>query len=128
MNRRIMKPHNGKWNASKYKILSTLILMDGPATCAFIAHWTGIPVKSVWKDIWRYHKVHYVRHVGNSRPYRYRITAKGRRFVSLMRVLWLIDAKRLDNELAEHYKKVRQREIEEFRARLDVSNRNIPGE
>jgi hypothetical protein len=113
MNRRIMKPHNGKWNASKYKILSTLILMDGPATCAFIAHWTGIPVKSVWKDIWRY---------------RYRITAKGRRFVSLMRVLWLIDTKRLDNELAEHYKKVRQREIEEFRARLDVSNRNIPGE
>ena len=88
--------------------------MDEPAACAIIAYWTGMPAKSVRVDIWRYHQVHYVRHVGNNQPYRYRIAAKGWRFVNIMRVLRLIDMTRLDNELAAHRKEVRQREIEEF--------------
>ena len=44
---RNIRPHTGKWNASKYKILSTLIWIDKPATCAKIAHWSGIPAESV---------------------------------------------------------------------------------
>jgi hypothetical protein len=117
---RSIKPHTGKWNASKYKILSTLIWIDKPATCATIAHWSGIPAESVWKDMWRYHQFNYVRQVSDSRLYRYRIAAKGRRFVDLMKVLWLIDTNRFENEPREHRIEIRNKEIEEFKARLSA--------
>jgi len=117
---RNIRPHTGKWNASKYKILSTLIWIDKPATCAKIAHWSGITAESVWRDMWRYHQINYVRQVDDSRPYRYRIATKGRRFVNLMKKLWLIDTTRLDNELREHRMFLKQKDIEEFRARLSA--------
>ena len=99
---RNMRSHTGKWNASKYKILSTLIWIGKPATCAAISYCSGLPVKSVWRDIWRYHQFNYVRQVGYGRPYRYRIATKGRRFVRKMKALWLIDTNRLDDDLEEH--------------------------
>ena len=115
---RKMRPHHGKWNASKYKILDTLIRLGRPATCATITNWSGMPTKSVWRNIWRYHQFNYVRVVGNSRPYYYRITAKGRRFVRKMRGLWLIDISRLDDELRAHRIFMEQIDMEEFKARL----------
>jgi len=99
---RNLRLHTGKWNASKYKILSTLIWIGKAATCAAISHWSGLPVKSIWRDIWRYHQLNYVRQVGYGRPYLYRITVKGRRFIKKMKELRLIDTNRLDDELEEH--------------------------
>ena len=99
---RNMRTHAGKWNASKYKILTTLVRIGKPATCAEISHWSGVLVRSVWRDIWRYHQFNYVRQVGEGRPYHYRITAKGKRFLGKMKALWLIDTNRLDDELEEH--------------------------
>ena len=115
---RIMRPHHGKWNASKYKILDTLIRLGRPARCATIADWSGMPTQSVWRDIWRYHQFNYVKVVGDSRPYYYRITAKGRRFVRKMRELWLIDTRRLDDELRVHRIFMQQIDMEEFKSRL----------
>ena len=99
---RNMRAHTGKWNASKYKILATLVWIDKPATCAIVSHWSGLPVKSVWRDMWRYHQFNYVRLVGEGRPYRYRIAAKGMRFLEKMKALWLINTNRLDDELELH--------------------------
>jgi hypothetical protein len=48
---RNMRLHTGKWNASKYKILSTLIWLGKPASCAMISNWSEILVRSVWRDI-----------------------------------------------------------------------------
>ena len=109
---RIIRLHDGKWNVSKYKILVTLIAMDEFATCGEIAHWSDIPAKSVWKDMWRYRQVNYVRRVGNSRHYQHRITAKGRRFVDKMRILHLIDTNRIDNELNKHWIELKHKERE----------------
>lgn len=117
---RNMRLHTGKWNASKYKILSTLIWIDKPATCATIAHWSELPAESVWRDIWRYHQLNYVRQVGDSRPHHYRIAAKGQRFLKKMKKLRLIDTNRLDNELREHRMFLQQKDMEEFRARLSA--------
>ena len=115
---RTMRTHTGKWNASKYKILATLVWMRKPATCAMISHWSGIPRRSVWRDVWRYHQFKYVRIVGNSRPYRYRIALKGRRFLIKINMLRLIETGRLDNELAEHRLFLQQKDMDEFKARL----------
>lgn len=87
---------------------------------AKIAHWSGIPADSVWRDMWRYHQIIYVRQVEDSRPYHYRIAAKGQRFVNLMKKLRLIDTNRLDNELREHRMFLQQKDMEEFRARLSA--------
>ena len=121
---RIMRPHHGKWNASKYKILDTLIRLGRPVTCATITNWSGMPTTSVWRDIWRYRQFNYVRAVGDSRPYYYRITAKGRRFVRKMRELWLIDTRRLDDELRAHRIFMQQIDMEEFKARRIRSSRH----
>ena len=86
--------------------------MDEFATSGEIAHWSDIPAKSVWKDMWRYRQVNYVRRVGNSRHYQHRITAKGRRFVEKMRILHLIDTNRIDNELKQHWLEITQKERE----------------
>jgi len=109
---RMIRPHIGKWNVSKYKILTTLIALDKPAACGEIAYWSGIPVKSVWKDMWRYHQINYVRQVGNSRHYHYRITAKGCRFLEKMKILHLVDTNRIDNELKKHWLKLKHKERE----------------
>ena len=99
---RTMRTHTGKWNASKYKILATLVWIGRPATCAMISHWSGLPLKSVWRDIWRYHRFKYVRTVSDIRHYCYRIAVKGKRFLTKMKELRLIDTNRLDDELEEH--------------------------
>ena len=104
--------NDGKWNESKYKILMTLIALDKPATCGEIAYWSNIPAKSVWKDVWRYRKVNYVRKVGNNWHYQHRVTAKGRRFVGKMRILHLIDTNRIDNELKMHWIELEREEWE----------------
>jgi len=99
---RNMRPHFGKWDASKYKILSTLVWIGKPAPCDKISHWSGVLVRSVWRDIWRYHQRNYVQQVNEGRPFLYRITWKGRRFLRKMKASQLIDTNRLDNELEEH--------------------------
>jgi hypothetical protein len=124
---RSIKTHTGKWNRSKYMILLTLILLGRPVTCKTIAHWSGIPAESVWRDIWRYHRFNYVRQVGSNRPYSYRIAAKGRRFVHLMKILCLIDTSRLEYELREHRIRLRQKDMEESKARLSALKKHEIG-
>lgn len=109
---RIIRSQEGKWNASKCKILMTLIALNKPATCGEIAYWSGIPPKSVWSDMWRYRQFNYVRRVGIGMHYKHRITVKGRWFIKTMKRLHLIDTNRIDNELNNHWSELTNREGE----------------
>ena len=109
---RIIRPHEGKWNASKYEILITLIALNKPTTCGEIAYRSGIPPKSVRSDMWRYRQFNYVRRVGIGMHYKHRITVKGRWFIKTMTRLHLIDTNRIDKEMNSHWSELTNREGE----------------
>ena len=120
---RPIKRHFGKWNLSKYKILMTLFVIGEPATCKQISYWSGIPVGSVWRDIWRYDQNEHVIRVGDRKPFRYKVGVKGKRFLQTMRTLHLIDTARFDRELKEHQELMKKRDMEEFWAKLKAEKR-----